>query len=97
MKQAYMIVRLYIHEEAWIADYLENVPPMLRSFGGEYIVSSPKVERIEGEDALPDFVTVFRFPSMRSIHDFIDSPEYKPYRDARLAGASASIFLVEAD
>jgi uncharacterized protein (DUF1330 family) len=95
MKQAYMIVRLYIHEADWVEEYLDKVPPILRSFGGEYLFSTPTIKRLEGDDAMPDYMTVFTFPSIEKIEEFMSCEAYKPYKDARIAHSSASIFGVE--
>jgi uncharacterized protein (DUF1330 family) len=94
-KAAYMVVRMYIRETHWIKDYLEKVPPILRSFGGEYVFSSPLVHRLEGNDAVPDFITVFAFPSLHNIETFMNCEAYRPYKEARQAHSSASIFAVE--
>jgi uncharacterized protein (DUF1330 family) len=83
-------------ETDWIADYLEKVPPILRSFGGEYLFNTQVIKRLEGDDAEPDFITVFTFPSLEKIEEFMNCEAYKPYKVARLAHSSASIFGVEA-
>jgi uncharacterized protein (DUF1330 family) len=96
MKQAYMIVRLNIHETDWIEEYLDKVPPILRSFGGEYLFTSQTFKRLEGDDILPDHITVFTFPSIEKIEEFMNCDSYQPYKDARVAHSTASIFAVEA-
>jgi uncharacterized protein (DUF1330 family) len=99
MMQAYMIVRMYLREgdTDWADEYLDKVPPILRSFGGEYLFMSQRIERVEGDDPMPDYITVFTFPSLEKIKEFMNCEAYKPYKTLRLAHSSASIFGVEAE
>ena len=46
---AYLIVTLKFHSLDWAKSYLENVPDMVRKFGGEYLARSKRTVRIEGE------------------------------------------------
>ena len=44
----------------------------------------------------PDAVVVLEFASMEAAHGFFDDPDDKPWRDKRLAGSKADIYLVPA-
>lgn len=91
-----MIVKLNFRDLAWSKDYLAQVPAMLRSYGGEYLARSRKVARIEGAAATPDHVAILSFPSIEAIGQFIDSPEYAPFRAARIAATDSDIVAFEA-
>jgi uncharacterized protein (DUF1330 family) len=88
---AYMVVFVYADESDWVADYVANVPGILRKFGGEYLAVSDTVTQFEGEKRTPDQVALFTFPSVEQMQAFISCEEYAPYKDARLAQSSATI------
>lgn len=91
----YMIVKLTFHDLGWAKDYLANVPAMVSAHGGEYLARSTEVAWIEGEGPLPDQVVILRFPSLDVIRRFMASPEYAPFRDARIAATETEILALE--
>jgi uncharacterized protein (DUF1330 family) len=93
---AYMIVSLTFHNLDWAKDYLANVPDMVRRHGGEYLARSKAVELMEGGGSAPDQVVILTFPSLDAIRTFMASPEYAPYRDARIAATLSEIVALEA-
>lgn len=93
---AYMIVSLTFHNLDWAKDYLANVPDMVRRHGGDYLARSKLVERIEGEGAAPDQVVILTFPSLDAIRDFMASPDYAPFRNARIAATRTEILAFDA-
>ena len=92
---AYMIVKLNFRDLAWSKDYLAQVPAMLRRYGGEYLARSRTVERFEGAAAIPDHVAILTFPSLEAIGQFVNSPEYAPFRSARIASTVSDIVAFE--
>lgn len=88
---AFMVVAVYLRESGWVADYIANVPAILRTYGGEYFAVSSGVTQFEGEGAAPDQVALFTFPSVDHMQAFVNSAEYAPYKEARLAQSSALI------
>lgn len=93
---AYMIVNLTFHNLDWAKEYLANVPDMVSKHGGAYVARSREVERIEGEGELPDQVVILSFPSLDVIRRFMASPDYAPFRDARIAATTSEILAFEA-
>jgi uncharacterized protein (DUF1330 family) len=91
---AYFIASVTSHDDGWIADYQANVPPIVVRFGGELVCRSTRFERFEGEGAAPDYTVIIKFPSCEAIHAFMACPEYAPFKEARIAGASSDIFAV---
>lgn len=88
---AFMVVTIYLRESDWVADYVANVPAILHSYGGEYFAVSASVTQFEGDGPVPDQVALFTFPSVDHMHAFVNSAEYAPYKEARLAQSSAQI------
>lgn len=93
---AFLVVTMSVHDGSWREEYRANVPAILAKFGGEYLVATPNVEVIEGDATPPDTAAVLKFPDMASLKGFIEADEYRPYRDARLAGADCVMYGLDA-
>jgi uncharacterized protein (DUF1330 family) len=92
---AYLIVKLKFHDRGWINDYLANVPTILRRYGGEYLDRGTNILRFEGDATIPDHVTILTFPSLYAIKQFMNSDDYAPFRDARIAETESDILAFE--
>lgn len=92
---AYLIVKLKFTDMGWTKEYLANVPAILRRYGGEYLDRGTKIARFEGTAMTPDHVTILTFPSLDAVRDFMNSHDYAPFRDARVAGAESDILAFE--
>jgi uncharacterized protein (DUF1330 family) len=88
---AFLVVQIRVHDPVWVADYLANVPRILRGFGGEYFAVSGPVAQFEGTVPPPHQVALFTFPSLQAIEEFMACDEYRPFKESRLAGATATI------
>lgn len=92
---AYLVVQLKVTDPAWIEKYVANVPTILRKYGGEYLAVSTQLKQYEGVGAAPDQVAIFTFPSLDAITQFMECEEYKPYKEARFSGSSATVIGIE--
>lgn len=90
----YSLAEIDVTDPSWVADYLRNVTPMVERHGGRYLARTPKVEKIEGQRAVPQIVLIVEWPSREAIAAFYDSEEYRPYRERRVAGASNEFVIV---
>lgn len=93
---AYLIAHLNVTDPSWIEDYVANVPAIFRKFGGEYLAVSKSVKQYEGNAAQPDQIAIFTFPTFEALDQFMQSDEYKPFKDARIAGSVATVVGIEA-
>lgn len=93
---AYLVVHVHLRDTQWVADYVANVPAIIRSYGGEYLAVSKELKQFEGDAPVPDQVAIFTFPSLDAIDQFMNSDAYKPYKDSRLSQSSATIIGLEA-
>lgn len=91
---AYFIGLIKSHDEAWVAEYAAAVPPLVRKHGGEMVCRSTRFARYEGNGEEPDYVVVLKFPAMEAIDAFMNDPEYRPYKEARIAGTMSEIFAI---
>ncbi|HEX7153758.1 MAG TPA: DUF1330 domain-containing protein [Thermoanaerobaculia bacterium] len=92
--KVYSIGELDITHEAWAAEYVKNVTPMIERYGGRYLARSPRAERIEGERAVPQIVVIVEWPSREACDAFYSSEEYRPYLQSRLDGARNEFLIV---
>jgi len=82
-------------DRSWIADYIADVPRMIAAHGGEYVAVGNDVAVLEGTIACPDAVTLFKFPSVARIREFMDSDEYQPFKKMRQKWSTANILVFE--
>lgn len=96
---AFMVSLVTAHDMSWAPEYLARVPPIVRRHGGEFLaVAKPgEIEHLEGAAPTPQSIVVFKFPSMDAIKGFLESSEYGPYKDARIAGTDTNFFAFQHD
>jgi uncharacterized protein (DUF1330 family) len=98
---AYMISFVTAHGLDWVPEYLAAVPAMVGRHGGEFLAVSKfapgAIEHLEGVAPAPQSIVVFRFPSMDAIKGFVESPDYAPYKQARMAATETNFFAFEHD
>lgn len=93
---AYLVVSVRCHDTAWTEGYRREIPALLERFGGKYLVKTFKPERLEGNEAPIDTLAIVTFPTAAHARDFMNSPDYKPWADARRAGADTEMHILEA-
>jgi uncharacterized protein (DUF1330 family) len=92
--KSYTVVELDITDDSWVQEYAQNVTRMIEKHGGKYLARTPKVEKIEGDRKLPQLFVIIEWPSKEVAISFYESPEYRPYRQKRHAGAKNELCLV---
>jgi uncharacterized protein (DUF1330 family) len=93
----YAVAELDIEHSAWVNDYVNDVTPMVERRGGRYLARSTRIERIEGEREPPQLLLIIEWPSKAAAEEFYASEEYRPYREARRAGARNEFLLVSGE
>ncbi len=98
---AFLIASVSAKDLNWVAEYVVNVPPIVRSHGGKYLgvtKNSPNaVEVVEGTLPPPDGFAIIRFPSVDAIKAFLADPIYAPYKEARSEGTESTFWAFEND
>jgi uncharacterized protein (DUF1330 family) len=92
--KCYFLVESEVADQSWVADYLKNVTPMVERRGGRYLARTSKVQRLEGERKLLPVFIIIEWPSEAVAKEFYNSEEYKPYRQARIAGSKNEFLLI---
>lgn len=90
----YAVAELDVTDPSWVRDYVANVTPIVERRGGRYLARTARIEKIEGEQSPPQVFLIIEWPSEEAARAFYDSDEYRPYREARRAGARNEFALV---
>ena len=90
----YLIAQLNVKNLEPYKKYIEKVTPLVKKFGGEYIVRSGKYEIVQGEWLYPRNV-IIKFPSYQNAVDFYKSDEYEPVKKIREDNSNGNIILIE--
>jgi uncharacterized protein (DUF1330 family) len=92
---AYVIGRVTIHDPSWIENYIPKVQAQVDPYGGRYLVRNTEVDQLEGGVPPPSVAVVLEFPSIEDARAWYGSEEYKPYLNARRAGATEELLLID--
>ena len=90
----YKIVDVKVNEPAAYEEYKKGVSPLVRKYGGEYLVRGGDFEVLEG-DWQPNRLVLFRFPDRASVRAFCDDPEYQELKALRHRVAETRIVVVD--
>jgi uncharacterized protein (DUF1330 family) len=90
----YAVAEMDVTDLSWIREYVANVTPMVERRGGRYLSRTNNIAKVEGERPAPQVIVLIEWPSKEVADEFYDSDEYRPYRDARKAGARNDFLLV---
>jgi uncharacterized protein (DUF1330 family) len=91
---AYLIVEVTdISDEVSLAQYVEQVQPLLERYGARYIARGP-AHVLEGKHQ-PQRLVIIEFPSMERIQALYDADEYAPLKALRQRGSSNNFLAVE--
>lgn len=82
-----MIAELDVTDPSWVRDYIANVTPLVERMGGRYLARTGAIDVVEGDRPPPQTIVLIEWPSKEAADAFYDSDDYRPYREARQAGA----------
>jgi uncharacterized protein (DUF1330 family) len=92
---AYMFIGIDIKDEAGMARYVEDAPPILASHGGRVLAVDNDAELLDGQYRRERMVLI-GFPSLEQARTFWTSPEYKPMKELRERSSDQDCILIEA-
>jgi len=92
---AYAIGRLRAGNWSWLKEYGPVVSALIEKHGGRYLARGGEMQRLEGEDELPDSYVMLEVPSMEQARAWYDDPEYAPMIELRQAHCALEFVLVE--
>ena len=91
--KGYLLANLDIQDQPTFQRYREEVVPLIRKYGGRYIIRGGEVEDLEGHLGLKRLI-ILEFPSVQAARAFYHSPEYQPVKAIRLQSATSEVALV---
>ena len=90
---AFLVSRVRVTDAARFEAYRTASMPIVKSFGGEYVARSDKVEALDGN--FPGGrVVLMRFPDTAAARAFWNSAEYRKAREIRLGAAELDLWLL---
>jgi uncharacterized protein (DUF1330 family) len=90
----YAVAELDVTDRGWAREYVASVTSMVERRGGRYLARTATIEKLEGERPAPQLFLIIEWPSKELADEFYESEEYRPYREARRAGARNEFALV---
>lgn len=91
---AFITANLTITDPSWIESYGPAVDALVDKHGGRYIARDPGATALEG-GAAPSVSVIIEFPDRRAAKAWYDDADYKPWLEARQAGANGPVLLVD--
>lgn len=90
----YTIAELDITDRAWVSSYVAAVTPMVERAGGRYLARTSNITKLEGQRPPAQLYVMVEWPSREAAETFYASDEYRPWLEARLAGAENELVMV---
>ena len=91
---SYFIIQINITNSENYKEYKEKVTPIVKKFGGEYIIRGGRSENVEGIWPYQRTV-VLKFPSYDMVKKWHNSDEYKPIRKIREDNSECNAIIIE--
>jgi uncharacterized protein (DUF1330 family) len=90
----YAIAEMDITDQSWVPAYVKNVTRMVEARGGRFLARTARIDKLEGTRKPPQIFLIVEWPSKEIAQSFYESDEYRPYREARLAGSVSQMLFV---
>lgn len=90
----YTVAEIDIVDRSWIRDYVKHVTSLVEQYGGRYLARTSNFDKTEGERERPHIYLLIEWPSREASKEFYESDAYRPYLQARKAGARTESVLV---
>ena len=94
MSAGYVIAQLKITNSENYKEYVEKVNPIVKKFGGEFLVRAGEFQIFDGETNFPRII-ILKFPSYERALEWYNSEEYKPIKQIRLDNAEGTNIIIK--
>ena len=94
MSAGYVIAQLKITNFENYKEYVEKVNPIVKKFGGEFLVRAGEFQIFDGETKFPRII-VLKFPSYEKALEWYNSEEYKPIKQIRLDNSEGTNIIIK--
>ncbi|HIF11067.1 MAG TPA: DUF1330 domain-containing protein [Sneathiellales bacterium] len=90
---AYLVARAHLTDMAKFQHYAENVPEVMKKYGGKPIARDPEKITLEGDEQ-PGLVAVFEFPDRDAVVAFYNDPAYQVLKASREGAGTLHLVAV---
>tara|TARA_B100000575_G_C22974296_1_gene562376 strand:- start:79 stop:381 length:303 start_codon:yes stop_codon:yes gene_type:complete len=94
-KPAYILLDTKINDPIAFESYKAAAKPIAEKFGGKYLTRGGKMDVIQKDLWAPVRIVLIQFPSVKAAHCFLDSSEYAPVKEKRLASSNTTLMILE--
>ena len=94
MSAGYVIAQLKITNPENYKEYIEKVNPIIKKFGGEYLVRAGEYQIFDGETNFPRII-ILKFQSYVKALERYNSEEYKPIKQIRLDNSEGTNIIIK--
>tara|TARA_B100000524_G_C23633923_1_gene364206 strand:- start:41 stop:331 length:291 start_codon:yes stop_codon:yes gene_type:complete len=93
MSAGYVIAQLKVKNPENYKEYVNKVTPIVKKFGGEFLVRNGEYKIFDGETDFPRII-LLKFPSYERALQWYNSEEYKPVKQIRLDNAEGTNIII---
>ena len=90
----YLIANIDVKDQSKFDKYRQKVVPLIKKFGGHYLIRGGDVHHLEGNLPLNRLV-VLEFPTVEAAQQLYDSAEYQPILKLRLDSTRSDVVLAQ--
>ena len=90
----YFIIQINVINQDNYGEYISKVTPIVKKFGGEYIVRGGESKNVEGQWPYERTV-ILKFPSYEMVQKWHDSEEYRPIRKIREDNSRCNAIIIK--
>jgi uncharacterized protein (DUF1330 family) len=83
-----------INDETQYAEYIKKAGPIIKKYGGEYLVRTNKIIQLSG-NWNPERIVIIKFPLKENIDRCFSSDEYRSISSLRAASTNGKAIIVE--
>ena len=91
---AYMLVDNRVLNQEDFNEYIEKIPQVVASYGGQFLVRGGAIQVVEG-DYTPERIVVVEFDSLEQANTYASSPEYLELSVIRNRSTRTSTIIVD--
>ena len=94
MPAGYVIAQLKVTNSENYKEYVEKVTPLVKKFGGEFLVRAGEFQIFDGETNFPRII-ILKFPTYEKALEWYNSKEYKPIKQIRLDNSEGTNIIIK--
>jgi uncharacterized protein (DUF1330 family) len=90
----HVIIDIKVKNEDMYGEYIRKVPPIVKKFGGRYLVRGGKITTLSGTWR-PERVIILEFDNAEQVHEWLTSREYAEVATLRESSTVSNAVMIE--